>query len=147
MGVPTVKIAGYITTFDKQKKENGWLHLLVNEHDENELPIEQVYLTSCAPGDIKGPHMHGGTKCDRFYCVQGSAVLVCQDNDTKQIYEFYMDAFDMKVIHVPAYTSHGIVSKNGAILLSVTTEGYRSDKEHNQTETVYENYDWQQWLK
>lgn len=146
MAIPFIKSAGYIETKNKAHSPNGWLHLLVNEHDFGELPIEQVYLTSCSPGEVKGPHMHGGSKCDRFYCVSGSATLVCRDESTGELYEFCMKEFDRQVVHVPANTSHGIVSKDGAVLVSMTTEGFRKDKAYNQIETIYEGYDWQQWL-
>ena len=147
MGVPFIKKTGFIRTFDKDKQPNGYLDLLVNEHDEDEEPIEQAYLTTCYAGEIKGPHMHKGTKCDRFYCVRGSCVLVCRDEDTKKIYEFKMRAYDTNIVYVPPFTSHGIVSKYDATLLSLTTSGFKKDQPYNQVETIYEGYDWDQWLK
>jgi len=144
--IPVSKPVEYVTTYNKDKGSNGWLHLLVNEHNEEELPIEQVYLTYCSPGEVKGPHVHRGKKCDRFYCIQGSAVLVCRDEETQQIYEFHMEACDGFVIYIPADVSHGIVSKDGATLVSMPTEGFRKDKEYNQEETTYEGYNWNRWL-
>lgn len=146
MPIPFSKNTPIVITFDKKKETNGWLHLLVNEHDKGEEPIEQVYLTYCGPGNIKGPHMHEGKKCDRFYCVHGKATLVCRDEDTGKIFEFEMEEFDQKVIYVPPRVSHGIVSKEGAVLVSITTEGFKNNKKYNQVETFYDNYNWEQWL-
>ena len=57
-----------------------------------------------------------------------------------------MQAFDKRVVYVPAYVSHGFISKDGATLISATTEGFKKNEVYNQIETFYQDYDWDQWL-
>lgn len=50
-----------IQTNNKDGKANGFLVPIFNIHDGNidsAQSLQQVYLTICAPGEIKGPHLH-----------------------------------------------------------------------------------------
>lgn len=139
---------GRIPTRDANKKENGCLLTLVNIHDPGTLPIEQVYITICEAGDVKGPHMHAPPKHDRFYCIEGKAALVCRDESTGVIQEFTLQAFDRQVLLIPPLHSHAIVALEGrrAVVLSMPNEGYNPHEPYNQTETCYDEYDWSKWL-
>ena len=73
---PFIKSLKSIDTFNKNKEINGWVLPITNIHEYGTSPIEQVYLTYCSPGDIKGPHMHHGIKEDRFYCIKGELTYI-----------------------------------------------------------------------
>ena len=139
---------GHIATHDKDKRPNGYLLTLANIH-EGALPIEQVYITVCDPGDVKGPHMHEGDKHDRFYCIEGRAVVVCRNEETGQIDEFLLEALSNNYLLIPPYNSHAVVALDGkrAVVLSMPSEAYSPGKPYNQTETSYDSFDWVQCLK
>jgi len=136
----------HIDTESKEGKYNGYVRPIVNELIPGTQPIVMAYLTYCAPGSIKGPHMHYAPKEDRFVCVEGECVVVCRsERGGDEMYEFILDADDQMVI-IPPDTSHAIVSKDGALVLSLPNEGYYPGH-YNQIESQYHNYDWSKWLK
>ncbi len=142
-----IQPAGKIFTKNKAGEQNGYLLTLANEHTED-LPIEQVYITVCAPRDIKGPHMHEPPKTDRFYCIQGKCAIVCRNEDTKEYQEFILSEFDNQVLVIPPRNSHAIVSVDGYVkVLSMPSEGYIPGQPYNQTETTYDGYDWDKWQR
>lgn len=136
-----------IPTFDGDHL-NGCVLPVVNIHEENTPPIEQVYITRCDTHEKKGPHMHTGEKEDRFYCIQGHVVVVCRNEETQEITEYVLDALDDQLLIIPPYNSHALVAlyANPASVLSMPNEGYKEDEEYNQIETQYEGYDWTKWL-
>lgn len=146
MKKPFITNSSIIGTFDKNKMINGYVETLVNEHEEGTLPIEQVYITSCNPGTVKGPHVHSGKKWDRFICITGSGVIVCKNHETEEIFEFEVEENDGQIIHCPPGISHALVSKEGIRLISITTEGFDKGKSYNQKETEYDGYNWSKWL-
>jgi dTDP-4-dehydrorhamnose 3,5-epimerase-like enzyme len=138
---------GTINTKDKAGQYNGYLLTLVNQYEPGTVPIEQVYITVCEPGDVKGPHMHYPPKYDRFYCIEGSAAIVCRSEHTGKISEFVLVAFDKQLLLIPPLNSHSIVALNNqrASILSIPSEGFNPSEPYNQIETKYDGYDWTKW--
>lgn len=143
-----IKRVNLIDTYNQQGQQNGYLLTLVNLFDPpDEAPIEQVYITCCAPKDIKGPHLHRPPKTDRFYCIEGRCVVVCRDEATQVYQEFVLSAFDEQLLIIPPNNSHAFVALGytPAMILSIPTEGYHPGKPYNQLETEYQDYDWTKW--
>ena len=138
-----------VYTKDKQNNHNGVVIPILNQHEEGTLPIEQVYLTTCLPEMVKGPHVHSGNKHDRFYCVKGMVVVVCRNEETQRITEFILDShISNQYLLIPPNNSHALLNLSStelAVVLSMPNEGYEEDKPYNQTETEYEGYDWEKW--
>jgi hypothetical protein len=138
-----------ITTKDYLGITNGYLRNLLNINDGITSLIEQVYITSCAPGQRKGPHVHLPPKTDRFYCIGGKGVILCRNEQTGDYKEFYTYGLDNILITIPPYNSHCLIAsgKESFVVLSMPTEGYNPGKEYNQLETNYENFDWDTLLR
>lgn len=137
-----------INTTDKNNIYNGDVITIVNEHETNTPPIEQVYLTTCLPKMVKGPHVHSGDKYDRFYCIEGEVVAICRNEETQEISEFVLKQFAGQYLLIPPNNSHALLNTQDtiAIVLSMPSEGYRTDKPYNQRETDYEGYNWNKLL-
>lgn len=133
-----------IATRDKEKQINGFVYPLVNVHEPETLPIEQVYITTCYPGSIKGPHCHTGNKTDRFYCIQGITNIVCRNEQTKRYNTYTLTDLQQQYLVIPPYNSHAIqpLSKEVCIIVSMPNEGYKEDQPYNQIETEYDSYIW-----
>ena len=87
MKILTKKNPQFITRSD-QGSENGFLVPIYNIHDKFFDPgkePQQVYLTTIAPGKIKGPHLHYiRTGC--FTCVKGNARFVLKVDGKYQVF-------------------------------------------------------------
>jgi len=136
-----------IDTYNKNKEWNGCLLTLVNMNEPGTAKIDQVYITMCKANDIKGPHMHRGIKMDRFYCIEGKVAVVCRNEETKEMSEYVLEAFDDQLLIIPPWNSHALVALDGqkAAVLSIPTEGYNPNFPYNQTETEYKDYNWEKW--
>jgi len=128
-------------------EHNGFLMNIVNPNLGEE--IGQVYLTYCGANAIKGPHMHWGQKTDRFYCIGGRMAVICRNEQTQELKEFNLLAFDEQLLIIPSYNSHALIAldKHPAAVLSIPTEGYKPNEVYNQIETKYDGYDWERWSK
>ena len=51
---------------------------------------KMVYVNSINPGEIKGPHIHKN-RTTSFFCIDGSVVLIIQDDD-KKFHEMKMNS-------------------------------------------------------
>jgi dTDP-4-dehydrorhamnose 3,5-epimerase-like enzyme len=113
---------------------------IVNPNLGEEFDIGQVYITYCVTGTIKGPHMHWGNKIDRFYCIGGRVDVICRNEQTQEMKEFSLEAFDNQLLVIPAYNSHALVALDSlpAAVLSIPTEGYKPGEVYNQIETQYD---------
>lgn len=130
-----------IPTKDHHNRRNGSLFPLVNTADPDSLPIELVYLTVCYPRSVKGPHVHFPPKTDRFVCVEGSCTVYCRNEQTKVISHFKLDHKRRKLLVIPSYNSHAILSLEGCTVLSICTEKYIAGH-YNQEDITWEGFDW-----
>jgi dTDP-4-dehydrorhamnose 3,5-epimerase-like enzyme len=128
---------------------NGWLLNVVNPNVSMGLTrsaeIGQVYITFCYERCRKGPHMHEGTKEDRFYCIRGRAKIICRNEQTGKVKTFTLEAFDAQLLVIPPYNSHAIVALDElpCAVLSVPTEGYNPAEKYNQIGTSYSAEEWE----
>jgi oxalate decarboxylase/phosphoglucose isomerase-like protein (cupin superfamily) len=92
-----------ITTKDESGAANGFLVPIYNVHDAfppAEHRPQQVYLTVCAPGAAKGPHLHM-KRWGYFTCIKGNARIVVK---TAEGYEsaWTGEAHAYATVEVPA---------------------------------------------
>ncbi len=131
-------------TVDPTGKPNGSIANLVNPNLGEEHKIGQVYITLCEVDCRKGPHMHEGTKEDRFWCVFGRAKIICRNEQTKEVSSYLLESCDNQLLIIPPYNSHAIIALDDlpCIVLSIPTEGYNPVEKYNQVETFYGVEEW-----
>lgn len=131
-----------IQTKDPKGLENGAVFPLVNIAIPETIPVELIYLTTCEPGAIKGPHVHAPPKTDRFVCVSGSCLIVCRNEETGDFTLWNVDEFNPCLIVIPPGNSHGIVcGEEGATVLSICNERYYPGH-YNQEEVEWDEDQW-----
>jgi dTDP-4-dehydrorhamnose 3,5-epimerase-like enzyme len=91
------------TTKDDDGHPNGFLIPIFNIHDDFVSPEnkpQQVYLTVCEAGKVKGPHLHL-KRCGFFTCVRGNIRVVAR---TPSGYEEYFSGedYEFATVEVPA---------------------------------------------
>jgi len=82
---------------------NGFLVPIFNVHDgwiPAERQPQQVYLTVCAPGTRKGPHLHM-KRWGHFTCIRGNARVVAKLGD-EYVIEYIGEAHQYQTVEVPA---------------------------------------------
>jgi dTDP-4-dehydrorhamnose 3,5-epimerase-like enzyme len=89
-------------------KNNGFLIPIFNTHEgfipETRQP-KQVYLTVCAPGTIKGPHLHM-KRWGYFTCIRGNARIVAKVGPDQYDVAYTGKDHGYQTIEVPAGISN-----------------------------------------
>jgi len=92
-----------IPTRGPDGQSNGFLIPIFNVHDgflgPQQLP-QQVYLTVCAPGTRKGPHLHM-KRWGCFTCVKGN-IRVTARVGSAYVVEFSGEDHEFRAIQIPA---------------------------------------------
>lgn len=92
-----------ITTSNSSGNPNGFLVPIFNIHDgivNSEQYPKQVYLTVCAPGEIKSPHLHL-KRWGLFTCIKGNGKIVVREESVYKEY-FTGEDYNFSTIQVPA---------------------------------------------
>ena len=89
-------------TKDRNGSANGFLIPVFNVHDgfvPSENHPQQIYLTVCDPGSIKGPHLHL-KRWGLFTCIQGNIKIIVREGNEYQFYYSGKD-YEYATIEVP----------------------------------------------
>lgn len=101
-----------IELFQRERKTDprGWL-LKVLTGTEKHLPDEmgEIYLISAHAGEARANHYHPLAN-EWFTVVQGSALIILEDVETRQRSEIRMSSGDPCTIFVPAGVAHAVVA-------------------------------------
>jgi len=122
-----------ITTYDFQKKENGFLIDILRGDDEIKKDgpkLDQIYMTTAFPGKVKG--FHWTKKKTYLFCVViGKAKLVIIDDreDSKTIgmvNEIIIGEDNYKVVRIPPLVKRGFknIGENMLVMLNIVTPGF-----------------------
>lgn len=139
-----VKPCKKVTTFDRNKKVNGWLLEVVSKKDGFTEHIKgQVYLTVASPGALKGFHVHKH-KIDHFTCVKGNIILIVWNG--KKFLEYDMGEKNFVTVKVPPKMPHAIYNygKEDAYVINYCYPPYDS-KDPDQVE--WEEVEWKPKMK
>jgi dTDP-4-dehydrorhamnose 3,5-epimerase-like enzyme len=119
-----------ITTKDDRGAPNGFLVPIYNVNDafpEVERRPHQVYLTVCAPGARKGPHLHQ-KRWGYFTCIKGNARIVVRTADGYES-AWTGEAHAYATIEVPAGMPAMIENPGAedAYVLNMPSPAWRAD--------------------
>ncbi|MHA2366118.1 MAG: polysaccharide biosynthesis C-terminal domain-containing protein [Candidatus Hodarchaeales archaeon] len=115
-----------IPTKNKNKKRNGtYIPIYKSLEEKIKGPVTQVYMTSCYPGETKGPHLHNRRR-GHLTVLKGKVSFVLEH---KLIYgdtlreEIVISAEEPKMIVVPEGTpnAHTNIGSEEAIVLNICT--------------------------
>lgn len=106
-----IKKNNKIITKNRFGKENGFLIPIINIHDqfveESQWP-KQIYCTTVAPNEVKGPHLHK-KRWGLFTCIKGNAKIVARINGQYEEY-FTGEDYDYATIQVPASVPNALIN-------------------------------------
>ncbi len=94
----------------------------------------EVYITFTNPGSIRANHYHHKTT-EWFYVIKGSALLLLEDNQTKDQKQLVLSSDIPQLIRVPADVKHAIknTGKEDLILFAF------ADKPYDPLDTIQAN--------
>lgn len=103
----TTQSAKKVTTFDADKKENGWLIELFK--DKNTGTKTEVYLTAALPGAFKGYHLHR-VRAARYVAIKGKMKITTYERENNQWIgtEYILDASNPTRLFIPKNTATGL---------------------------------------
>lgn len=103
----TTEIAKKVTTFDADKKENGWLIELFKDKDTG--TKTEVYLTTALPGAFKGYHLHRG-RAARYVALKGKMKITTYEREDNRWVEteHILDAANPTRLFIPKNTATGL---------------------------------------
>ena len=117
-----------IITKDRDGKRNGYLIPLYNINDNIiKGTIEQVYLTVCMPGTVKGPHLHK-KRVGNFTCICGNVRIITRKNGM-YYHQYSGEHYDYATIHVPKGIPAAVqnIGKKPAFIINLTYPAWRKD--------------------
>ncbi len=131
-----------IQTRNIDGKENGFLVPIFNIHDGNINPDQfpqQVYLTVCAPGESKGPHLHM-KRWGLFTCIKGNGKIVVKTADGYK--EFFTgEDHNYSTIQVPAGNPAVLINigREDAFFLNMPSPAWHID-DQDEHEVSFDDY-------
>lgn len=123
-------------------KPNGFLIPIFNIHDgfipSEHLP-QQVYLTVCEVGEVKGPHLHRKRR-GFFTCIRGDVKIVAKTEDGYEEY-FSGEHHEFATIEVPPGIPSALqnIGDEAAYILNTPSPAWRVD-DQDEYEIVFEGY-------
>jgi len=129
---PTIWKNIKIQTRNRDGEENGFLVPIFNVHDgklEPDQYPQQVYLTVCSPGEVKGPHLHL-KRCGLFICIKGNGKIVVRTDAGYQ--EFFTgEDYDYATIQVPISVPAALVNvgDQDAYFLNMPSPAWHIDEQ------------------
>jgi len=106
----------------------GWFLKVINGKETN-LPSHtgEVYITSATENSTRGSHYHIKAT-EWFTLIQGQALLILEDIESKEVLELTLDAHSPQTIVIPPNVAHSFLNKSQEdfILIAYTDELYDS---------------------
>lgn len=96
----TVEDAKKVSTFDHDRKENGFLIELFKDGDKT-----VAYMTTLAVGAFKGYHLHR-IRAARYVCVKGKIKIILYKNKERQ--EILLDSASPTRLFIPDNVATGL---------------------------------------
>lgn len=97
-----VETAKKVTTYDLQKKENGFLIELFKSKDGKKT---EAYLSCATPGAFKGYHLHT-VRAARYMCVRGKMKIILYINGKRE--EHILTEDNMQRLFIPPNVPTGL---------------------------------------
>ena len=121
-----------IVTRNADDSSNGFLVPIYNIHDGFLSPgaePKRVYLTVCAVGTIKGPHLHIKRR-GLFPCIQGNIRIIVRIDTAYEEY-FSGEDYDFSTIEVPPGMPAALqnISNKPAHILNMPSPAWHSDNQ------------------
>lgn len=149
MSKVTTENAKKVTTYDADKKENGWLIELFK--DKNTGTKTEVYLSAALPGAFKGYHLHR-VRAARYVCLKGKMKIITyeRENDEPRSNrgkwiktEHILDAANPTRLFIPKNTATGLenVGNEDGWLVNYPDPPYDPNLKDEQVEYTKEELD------
>ena len=132
-----------IITKNQAGKENGFLIPIMNAYekfvDEEQWP-KQIYCTTVAPNEVKGPHLHK-KRWGLFTCIKGNIKIVIKKDDQYEEY-FSGEEHDFATIQVPAGMPNALVNigDSDAYVLNMPSPAWHVD-DQDDWDVEFDDYD------
>ncbi|MEK6907210.1 MAG: WxcM-like domain-containing protein [Nanoarchaeota archaeon] len=91
-----------ILTYDKAKRENGYLIELLKDGEKT-----LSYLTAIYPGFFKGYHLHKIRNAN-YVCIKGKIKIILYDLNNKIKGEVILDSNNLERLHIPINIATGL---------------------------------------
>lgn len=117
-----------VTTFDTDKKENGFLIELFKDGNKT-----AVYLSAAKPGAFKGYHLHR-VRAARYVCLKGKMKIILYINGKRE--EHILDASKPERLFIPKNVATGLqnIGDEEAWLISYPDPPYDPNLKDEQVE-------------
>ena len=134
-----------IETKDVRKgHQNGNFIPVWRDWDEKyEKVPEMVYVTTCFPQQLKGPHLHR-KRWSYLTVLEGTVVFILKINNDYQEHILTEDKPQTIVIPAGIPQAHVNISDRTAIVINLCSPAWRPDRQDNYT-ADYGNYDFTKW--
>jgi dTDP-4-dehydrorhamnose 3,5-epimerase-like enzyme len=131
-----------VTTFDHNKKENGFLIEMFKSADGHKT---EVYLSAAAPGAFKGYHLHR-VRAARYVCLKGRMKIILYipksegGKTTWAREEHILDASEPKRLFIPKEVATGLenIGEEEGWLVNYPDPAYDPDLKDEQVEYTQE---------
>ena len=132
-------------SLDTYIDSRGELTEIVRSDWYKDMPIKQVYMTSCLPGVVKAWHRHS-KQTDRMVCIKGIMKFAFADDDGNS-QDIVVRANRPVLIEIPPNIWHGFKNIGGeeALVVNCPNQLYNYEdpdeiRESPDSEAI--NYDW-----
>jgi dTDP-4-dehydrorhamnose 3,5-epimerase len=104
---------------------------------------QMVYVTTCFPGELKGPHLHK-QRWSYLTVLSGTVVFIVRVGD--EFREFVLSSEKPQTIVIPAGVpqAHVNIGEGDAIVMNLCNPAWRPDNQDNYT-ADYGDYDFGKW--
>lgn len=129
---PLIDTAKKVTTFDLNKKENGFLLELGKDGK-----LTTAYLTAAFPGCFKGYHLHKVREAN-YVCVKGKVKIILYTEKGRE--EYILSSDDPKRLHIPTMIPTGLSNEweEEAWIINTPTPAYDPDLKDEQVDFTEE---------
>jgi dTDP-4-dehydrorhamnose 3,5-epimerase len=110
---------------------------------EYEKEPQMVYVTTCFPGEVKGPHLHK-ERWSYLTVLKGKVVFIVKID--QEFREYIIDESKPQTIVIPAGIpqAHINLANEDAIVINLCNPAWHPERQDNYT-TDYGDYDFSKW--
>lgn len=138
-----VETAKKVTTYDLDKKENGFLIELFKSHDGKKT---EAYLTCATPGAFKGYHLHR-VRAARYVCIRGTMKIILYVNGKRE--EHVLTSDGLQRLFIPPDVPTGLlnVGQEDGWLINYPDPSYDPELKGEQVDFTEEECESGEYLK